>query len=343
MDFTFLNLNVIWFVLVGVLFIGYTVLDGFDLGVGGLHLFSNSDEERRVSLNAIGPVWDGNEVWLITGGGALFAAFPDVYATLASGLYLVVMLLLCCLIFRAVSIEFRSKLSSALWRQCWDVAFAVSSVLTAFVLGVAAGNLAGGLPIGFDKEYAGGFWNLFSPHAVLIGITTVVLFMLHGAVFLLLKTDGDYHQKIRRWGLTLSYVFIGCYVVTALVALISVPALSNWLRAQPILWLLPLVNLIAILNIPLSIRKGCDLPAMLWSGAVITTFVLMLGFALFPNLVPSTIDPAYSLTISNASASPKSLSYMLNIALIGLPFVLAYTFGIYWVFRGKVQINAESY
>ncbi len=176
------DLNTIWFILVGILFTGYAMLDGFDLGIGALHLFTQDDSERRVMLNAIGPVWDGNEVWLVTGGGALFAAFPNVYATVFSGFYLALILLLASLIFRAVAIEFRSKQPMRWWRQMWDVGFSAGSLLSALLLGVALGNIAWGVPIDDRGEFAGTFLGLLKPYPVLVGVTTVALFMMHGAI-----------------------------------------------------------------------------------------------------------------------------------------------------------------
>ncbi|MCX7868855.1 MAG: cytochrome d ubiquinol oxidase subunit II, partial [Terrimicrobiaceae bacterium] len=182
-----MDLNTIWFVLVGVLFTGYAVLDGFDLGVGTLHLFARKDEHRRLFLNSIGPVWDGNEVWLVTGGGGLFAAFPEVYATVFSGFYIPFMLLLVALIFRAVAIEFRSKEAWPWWRGMWDVAFAAASVLAAFLIGVAMGNVVRGVPIGPDREFAGTFLGMLNPYSLFFGVTTVSLFAMHGAIYLAMK------------------------------------------------------------------------------------------------------------------------------------------------------------
>ena len=174
------DLNTIWFLLIGVLFVGYAILDGFDLGVGALHLFTSSDADRRIMINSIGPVWDGNEVWLVTGGGALFAAFPEVYASAFSGFYLALMFLLFGLIFRAVAIDFRSKKESRIWRQSWDVSFSVASVLSALIFGVALGNVAWGVPLQADAEMLGGFLDLIHPYSVLVGITTVALLMMQG-------------------------------------------------------------------------------------------------------------------------------------------------------------------
>jgi len=192
-------LSILWYGLVGGLFIGYAILDGFDLGVGAWHLFVKKDEERRLLLNSIGPVWDGNEVWLVTAGGALFAAFPEAYATVFSGFYIPFMLLLACLIFRAVAIEFRSKQPMAWWRRMWDVSFSASSILSALLIGVALGNLIYGVPLTADHEFAGTFFGMLHPYALLVGVTTVALFMMHGAIYVVLKTEGEVQAKFRRW------------------------------------------------------------------------------------------------------------------------------------------------
>src|SRR5512136_2811273 len=196
MNFGLLDLNAIWFVLIGALFVGYAMLDGFDLGVGALHLFAKTDQERRVMLNTIGPVWDGNEVWLVSGGGALFAAFPNVYATVFSGFYFVFVLLLVALIFRAVAIEFRSKQPMRWWRQMWDIGFSAGSLLSSFLIGVAMGNIAWGIPIDGRGEFAGTFWSLLGPYPLLLGVTTVALFMMHGALYALMKTEGALHDRL---------------------------------------------------------------------------------------------------------------------------------------------------
>ncbi len=342
-DFTHLDLNLIWFVLLGLLFSGYAILDGFDLGVGALHLLTKTDKERRIMINSIGPVWDGNEVWLVTGGGALFAAFPDVYATLTSGFYLAVMLLLLSLIFRAVAIEFRSKVENPRWRQSWDIAFSLSSILASFVLGVALGNIIWGIPLGADKEYMGGFWNLFNPYALLVGLTTVALFMMHGSIYVLLKTEGEFHKKARGWINNCIIFFIICYATTTLATLVYLPHMADKLRQFPILFIVPLINMLAIANIPREIYHNRSLNAFLSSCVAMVTLIFIFGGGIFPNFVLSTPNPEYSLTIYNASSSVKSLNYMLNIAVIGIPFVLSYTIAIYWIFRGKVQITKDSY
>ncbi|MFA5060128.1 MAG: cytochrome d ubiquinol oxidase subunit II [Candidatus Omnitrophota bacterium] len=338
-----IDLNTIWFILIGVLFAGYAMLDGFDLGVGALHLLVKKDEERRLMINSIGPVWDGNEVWLVTGGGALFAAFPDVYATLASGFYLAVMLLLCALIFRAVAIEFRSKQPMKWWRQMWDVSFSVSSILASLLIGIALGNLIWGIPLGSDKEFAGTFLGLLNPYALLVGVTVVALFMMHGSIYVAMKTEGDMHKKIRGWINNCIIFFIICYATTTMATLLYVPHMAERIKETPLLFILPFMNMLAIANIPREIYHGRDLRALLSSCAAMLALMTLTGVGIYPNIVLSNPDPALSLTVYNAASSQKTLSIMLTIALIGIPFVLAYTASIYWVFRGKVKLTEASY
>lgn len=333
----------IWFGLIGILFAGYAMLDGFDLGVGALHLLMKKDEERRVMINSIGPVWDGNEVWLVTAGGALFAAFPDVYATLASGFYLAVMLLLCALIFRAIAIEFRSKQPMKWWRQLWDISFSVSSILASFLIGVAMGNLVWGIPLGPDKEFQGTFLGLLHPYALLMGITVVALFMMHGSIYVALKTEGVMHEKIRAWINNCIIFFVICYATVTMATLLYVPHMANHIKAEPALFILPFLNMLAVANIPREIHHGRDLRAFLSSCFAMLALMVLLGLGIFPNLVLSTPDPQNSLTIYNAASSQKTLEIMLTIALTGIPFVLAYTTSIYWIFRGKVRLDDTSY
>ena len=338
-----LDLNAVWFVLVGVLFTGYAMLDGFDLGVGALHLFARDDSERRVMLNAIGPVWDGNEVWLVTGGGALFAAFPNVYATVFSGFFMAFTLLLVALIFRAVAIEFRSKQPMRWWRQVWDIGFSVGSILSSLLIGVAMGNIAWGIPIDDRGEFAGTFWDLLHPYALLLGITTVALFMMHGAIYALLKTEGPLHDKLRGWINHCIIFFIICYAVTTMATLLYVPSMAARLRANPWLFTIAVANMLAIANIPREIQRGWDGRAFLSSCAAMITLMGLFALEMFPNLVLSNPDPSHSLTIYNAASSQKTLGIMLLIAAIGVPVVLAYTTCIYWIFRGKVRLDKMSY
>jgi len=342
MEFTF-DLNTIWFFLIGILLVGYAILDGFDLGVGALHLLVKDDTERRVMLNSIGPVWDGNEVWLVTGGGALFAAFPHVYATVFSGFYTALMMLLFMLIFRAVAIEFRSKRPMKWWRQMWDVAFSVASIFIAFLAGVAVGNLITGIPLDAEKEFIGTFWGLINPYTVLVGITTVSLFMMHGAIYGVMKTEGALQSKIRGWINNTIIFFIICYITTTMSTLIYYPHMIQHFKEFPALFVLALLNMLAIANIPREISRGKEFLAFLSSCASIAALLSLFAFGVFPNFVIASNNPEFSLNIYNAASSQKTLNIMLIIALIGIPFVLAYTISIYWIFRGKVKLNNMSY
>ena len=336
-------LNITWFALVGVLFAGYAMLDGFDFGVGMLHLFGRDDDERRISLNSIGPVWDGNEVWLVTGGGALFAAFPHVYATLFSGCYLALMLLLVALIFRAVSIEFRSKKTSPAWRQMWDIAFFVGSLLATLLLGVTVGNLAWGLPIDKDMEFTGNLFTLLHPYALLVGITTIALFMMHGAIYLVMKTEGAFHDRVRGWVNNTIIFFVITYVITTMATLLYLPHMAAPFKQYPALGLIALANMLAIANIPREIYHGRDFNAFVSSCCAIAALLTLLAIGLFPNMIRTTIEGSTHLGIMNAASSEKTLWIMLIIAMCGMPMVIAYTGSIYWVFRGKVKLDKMSY
>ncbi len=338
-----MDLHLIWFILLGVLLSGYAILDGFDLGVGALHLFAKGDHERRLMINSIGPVWDGNEVWLVTGGGALFAAFPDVYATLASGFYLAVFLLIFSLIFRAVAIEFRSKQPFAWWRKSWDVAFCVASILCAFLFGVVLGNLIWGVPLGADKEFQGTFFSLLHPYALLTGLTVTSVCIMHGSIYIVMKTEGQFHDKAREWVKNSIIFFAIMYVLMTMATMLYAPRMVENFRIHPVLFLIPVAQLLIIANIPREIYHKRDFLAFLSSSVTIALFMFLFGFGIFPDMVYSNPNAQYSLTIYNASSSLKTLQIMLIIALIGMPLVLAYTTSIYWIFRGKVKIDDHSY
>jgi cytochrome d ubiquinol oxidase subunit II len=342
-NFSSLDLNSIWFVLIGVLFTGYAMLDGFDLGIGALHLFTKRDEERRILLNAIGPVWDGNEVWLVTGGGALFAAFPNVYATVFSGFYFAFVLLLVALIFRAVAIEFRSKQPMRWWRRMWDVGFSAGSVLSSVLIGVAMGNIAWGIPLDGRGEFTGTFWALLGPYPLLLGVTTVALFMMHGAIYALIKTEGELRDRMKGWINNTIVFFIICYAVTTMATLLYVPHMAARVRANPWLFSIAVLNMLAIANIPREIHRGRDHRAFISSCVAMIALMGLFGLEMYPNLVLSNPVPANSLNIHNAASSQKTLGIMLTIALIGVPVVLAYTVSIYWIFRGKVKLDRMSY
>jgi cytochrome d ubiquinol oxidase subunit II len=332
-------LQVIWFFLIGLLLTGYAMLDGFDLGTGIWHLFAKGDEHRRTNLNAIGPVWDGNEVWLLTGGGAIFAAFPHVYATVFSGLYLALMLVLFALIFRAVSLEFRSKRASARWRGTWDVVFSIASIIPALLFGVAVGNILRGLPLDASKNFTGNFFDLLNPYALLVGLLGFAMLATHGALYLTMKTEGEPHERAKRWALTAWVVYLGLYLVAAVVTILSQPQLLENYSALPILWLLPVFALAMIILIPVFRSKGRDGRAFAASSLSIIGLCATAAAGLFPNLVPALGNPQWSLTITNSSSSALTLETMLILALVGMPFVVGYTIWIYRTFRGKVKME----
>lgn len=338
------TLQLVWFGILGVLAIGYTILDGFDLGVGILHPFvAKGDEQRRLLMNSIGPLWDGNEVWLVTFGGALFAAFPPAYAAVFSGFYAAFMLLVFALIFRAVSLEFRSKVKNTTWRSLWDVGFFGSSLSAALLFGVAGGNLMMGVPVDAEGVIRIGFLELLTPYPLAVGVLTVTLFAMHGAIFLYLKTEGDLQASAERWMHRGFFAFLVVYTSVTAYTLSEVPrALSNF-TDLPWLWVIPLLNVLAIANIPRAMFLKRPGYAFFSSCATIAALAFLFGAAMFPNLVPSSLDPSWSLTYENASSSESTLRTMLNVAMIGMPFVLTYTAVIYWVFRGKVKLDSSSY
>jgi cytochrome d ubiquinol oxidase subunit II len=337
------DLNTIWFILVGVLFTGYAILDGFDLGVGILHLFVKKDYDRRILLNSIGPVWDGNEVWLVTGGGALFAAFPGAYATVFSGFYNAFMLLLVALIFRAVAIEFRSKEPGKTWRQAWDIAFSAGSFLAALLIGIAMGNITRGIPLNSEGDYVGTFLALLNPYSLLLGLTVVALFAMHGAIYLVLKTEGDLQAEIRSWVPRLIGTFLVLFILFNVDTFFECPNLLGVMRHRPYGFVILLLNISVALSIPAIIRTGSEFAAFLASCLTMVLLMAVLGISYFPNLVISHPDVANSLTIYNVASSPKTLGNMLIIAMIGVPIVLAYTASIYWIFRGKTRIGHVGY
>jgi len=338
-----MDINIIWFILVGVLLTGYAILDGFDLGVGALHLLTKKDEDRRIQINSIGPVWDGNEVWLVTAGGALFAAFPEVYATVFSGFYIAFMMLLFVLIFRAVAIEFRSKHTSPRWRTSWDVAFSISSIIIALLMGVALGNIITGIPLGTDREFSGTFLTLLSPYSILIGITTVALFMMHGAIYLALKTENELQLKVKSWVNNTIIFFVICFVTATMATLIYYPHMISHFKDQPAFFLVAILNMLAIANIPREIHHGREFRAFLSSSASIALLLVLFAIGIFPNIVLSNPSPENSLNIYNAASSQKTLNIMLIVAIIGMPFVIAYTFIIHKVYKGKVKLDEMSY
>jgi len=339
-----LDLNTIWFGLVGILLTGYAILDGFDLGVGGLHLLARGDQERRIFLNAIGPVWDGNEVWLITGGGALFAAFPNVYATVFSGFYEAFILLLAALIFRAVAIEFRSQRPGRGWRATWDVTFSLSSLASALLIGVALGNIVWGIPLNENHDFQGSFLTLLNPYALFVGVMALGVLIMHGNLYLILKTEGTLQERLRHWAGYTIPAYLVCFILLHVITVSTSPQIQaalgqRWWLLGPLLML----SLLFTLNIWRENRRNRAGWAFVSSCLAILTLMLLVGAAIYPTIVFSSPQIAHSLNIYNGASTDKTLRFMFFVALIGVPLVLAYTIGIYYVFRGKVKLTDESY
>jgi cytochrome d ubiquinol oxidase subunit II len=334
-----LDLPTVWFVLIGILLVGYAVLDGFDLGVGILHVFARGETERTPLIESIGPFWDGNEVWLVVFGGAMFAAFPEAYAAAFTAFYLPFLLLVVGLIFRAVAIEFRHHAESSSARFAWDVAFFLASLLVTFLYGVAVGNAIRGLPLNADREFSGTILDLLNPYALLIGVFAVTTFALHGSTFLMLRTGGALRARVLRWAWRSFGVFLALYVASTVATLVVVEDVMDNFRRYPWVWVVPVLNLLAIANIPRALYNERPIAAFVSSSAVIAAFTFLFGVALYPNLIASSLGPGFHLTIERAASSPSTLRNLLIAAAIGMPFVLAYTIVTYWVFRGKVSME----
>jgi cytochrome d ubiquinol oxidase subunit II len=343
---TFLGLDypTWWFLVVGGLFSGYAILDGFDFGAGAWHLFFRKEEHRRIALNAVGPVWDGNEVWLVIGGGALFAGFPIMYATLFSSLYIPFILFLMFIIFRAISIEFRGKEKMLWWRKTWDVGYSVSSIMLAFLLGVVLGNVLQGIAVGENYYYmGGGFFEFLNPYALMVGFTSLFLFMAHGAIYLLLKTEGELYEQLTRLLKRGLAFFMLSFGITTLYTLLYIPHLSDTFLSNPILFIVPVLTFLSIANVPRLASKKKYGRAFLFSSLTISLMLILVAIELYPTLLFSTVDATYNITIYNAAASDKTLGIMLLFVIIGGPLVLGYTYFVYRTFRGKVKLDETSY
>jgi cytochrome bd ubiquinol oxidase subunit II len=339
-----MDLHVTWFLLLGTLLAGYAVLDGFDFGVGILHPLARTDHERRLFLNSIGPIWDGNEVWLVVFGGALFAAFPDAYATVFSGFYTAFMMLLFALIFRAVSIEFRSKMKSAGWRRAWDVGFFLSSLTASLLFGVTVGNGMVGIAIDNRGVFVGSFFDLLNPYALVAGLVTVAMFAMHGALYLFLKLpDGEVRDRVKGWIWHTWGIFLVLYILGTMYTLVAVPRATANFERYPWGAIIVVINVLAVANIPRAVYRNKPIEAFASSTVTIICLVALFGFALFPNLVAANTDAANTLTVYNSASSSGTLWRMLIIVIIGLPFVLAYTAAVYWTFRGRVELGEHSY
>ncbi|MFP3989290.1 cytochrome d ubiquinol oxidase subunit II [Streptomyces sp. E11-3] len=324
-----MELHDVWFVLIAVLWTGYFFLEGFDFGIGVLtKVLARDRTERRVLINTIGPVWDGNEVWLLTAGGATFAAFPEWYATLFSGFYLPLLFILVCLIVRGVAFEYRHKRNEERWQTNWEHAIFWTSLLPAVLWGVAFGNIVRGVKIDQDMEYVGNFWDLLNPYAILGGLVTLFLFTFHGAVFAALKTDGDIRVRARKLGL-------GLGLATAVLALVFL----LWTQADTgngkslVAMLVAVVALVGAIG---AIKVGREGWSFALSGVTIAAAVAMLFLTLFPNVMPSSLNEEWNLTVTNASSSPYTLKIMTWCAAIATPLVLLYQGWTYWVFRKRI-------
>lgn len=361
-------LRVIWWLLLGVLLVGFAVTDGFDLGsMGLLRATARTDVERRVVINSVGPVWEGNQVWLILGGGAIFAAWPQLYAVSFSGFYLAMFAVLVPLILRPVAFKFRSKSEDAAWRNHWDWVLCITGLAPALLFGVAVGNVILGVPFRLGEDmriyYEGSFFGLLTPFALLCGLVSLSMLLMHGAAWLVFKTEGEVSARAARYGCiaavatTLLFAVAGIWLATGIngYAITSeiqpagpsnplnktaVVAAGAWManfKAQPLLWLVPGLGLVMPLIVALGLRGRREWLALLGSGLAVAGIILTVGAAMFPMILPSTIDPRFSLTVWDSSSSHVTLFIMLVCVLIFLPLILAYTSWVYSVLRGKVD------
>jgi cytochrome d ubiquinol oxidase subunit II len=327
-----MELTTVWFCLIAVLWIGYFTLEGFDFGVGMLlPVLGKTDDERRVMINTIGPVWDGNEVWVLVAGGATFAAFPEWYATLFSGFYLPLLLILLALIVRGIAFEYRAKRDDPRWRARWDLAIIIGSFVPALLWGVAFANILRGVPIDADGEYVGGFFNLLNPYALLGGLTTLMLFLTHGAMFLALKTDGPIRRDARSLAARLGII---AAVVT--VAFLTWTQIDTGDTASAVAFVLAALALVAGL---VAIGAGKEGWAFIGTFLAIAFGVAGLFIALFPDVMPTTLADGASLTTTNAAATAYTLKIMTVVAVIFTPIVLLYQGWSYWVFRQRISVN----
>lgn len=333
----------LWFLVVGAVFTGYGILDGFDLGAGAWHLFFRKEKSRRIALNAVGPVWDGNEVWLVIGGGTLFAGFPIVYASLFSAMYIPLMLFLFALIFRAISIEFRSKEPMLWWRRMWDISYSVSSILLAFLLGVVLGNVLLGMPLDSNYEFTGSWLSFLNPYAILVGLTSLTLFAMHGAIYLTMKTDGRLFAKVNRLLIKAIIAFIILFLLVTLYSLLYIPHLSDDLKSNAALFLIPVLSILSIANIPRLVTKRKYLWAFVFSAITIGLLLITVAIELYPTIIRDSSGAGNDITVYNGVASNKSLGIMLLFVAIGGPLAVGYTAFVYKTFWGKVELDEYSY
>lgn len=335
-----MDLNILWFLLIGVLYAVYFIAEGFDMGVGILLPFlGKDDKERRMIINTIGPHWDGNEVWLLTAGGATFAAFPQWYATLFSGFYLPLFLMLVALIVRGVAFEFRSKDENPTWRALWDWAIFFGSFVPALLWGVAFANIVKGVPIDASMTYTGGFFNLLNPFALIAGVVSLVGFTLLGALYLQLKGNGEILSRAKRWFNTLWIVEMAAFALLIVASYTFSGVVKGFGFNAGLVLLLSFV-LLALVKV--FAGKGKDGLAFIFGALSVLVATASIFVALFPNVMVSSTDPAFNLTIYNAASSAYTLGVMSKVALIMVPIVLAYTAWSYWIFRKRVSNKVED-
>jgi cytochrome d ubiquinol oxidase subunit II len=334
-----MDLQTLWFIIIAFLFISFFVLEGFDFGVGILLPFmSRDDRERRIVINTIGPFWDGNEMWLITAGGAMFAVFPRWYATLLSGFYLPLLLMLIALIFRGVAFEYRSKHDNPAWRSFWDWSIFWGSAIPALLWGIALANFIRGVPIDASMNSTGGFFNLLNPYALLCGITSLLIFSLHGAIFLVLKTTGTLNEKAmsfakRLWApATLFCVMFMAYTFTE-------TDLYRRLGINP--GIVPVFSVLALVSVIFMLQKNSAVWAFAMSSIAIAFSTITIFMGLFPRVLVSSLNPAWSLTIYNTSSTDYSLGIMSTVTLIFIPVILSYQGWSYWIFRQRISEDSE--
>jgi cytochrome d ubiquinol oxidase subunit II len=367
MTFDYETLKLAWWAFIGVLLIGFAITDGFDMGVTAwLPFLGKTDDERRIIINSVGATWEGNQTWLITAGGAIFAAWPFVYAAAFSGLYIALLLVLFALFFRPVGFDYRSKLANPTWRNAWDWGLFVGGAVPALVFGVAFGNLLQGLPFHFDDTlrafYTGSFWALLNPFALLCGVVSLSMLMMHGGIYLQLKTDGVVQQRARRAALlagvvcAASFALAGVWLAVGIEGyrIVSMPdansvfnplaktvekAAGAWLanyRSQPLTLIAPALGFVGIAFALQLARIGRQIPAFVFSSLALAGIILTAGVSMFPFIMPSATDPNSSLTVWDAVSSKKTLGIMFIVTVVFLPIILLYTSWVYRVLRGKI-------
>lgn len=339
-----LDYPTLWYLVVGLLFSGYAILEGFDYGAGAWHLFFKKDLSRRIAINAIGPLWDANQVWLIIGGGALFAGFPVMYATMLSSMYVPFMLFLMLLVLRSASIKFRSAEEMKWWRKTWDIIYFSSNTLISFLLGVVLANILQGIEIHENFAYKGGvFFSFLNPYAIIVGLTTLSLFMMQGAIFLLLKTEGRLHARLTFLLKKGIIFFIISFSITSLYTLIFLPGVADKFKENPVFFILPILAFLSVANVPRLTTKKKYTRALIFSSLTMAFLLMLVAFQLYPVLLPSTIDSSFDVTIYNAASSQKSLGIMLTIVVIGAPLLAGYFMFLYKTFHGTVKLDDTSY